>query len=69
MRPFVWSVATVARTARPIAPPTLSDEFTSPEASPESLAVAPDMATVVRAGNARPAPSPSRAIAGITSTM
>ena len=39
------SVASVARTARPIAPPTWTVVLTRPEASPASLGVAPDIAS------------------------
>ena len=63
----VRSVANVASTARPIAPPTWTLVLTSPEASPESLAVAPDIARVISDGNPSPAPSPNRIIAGIKS--
>ena len=57
----------VARTARPSAPPTCCVVLTRPEASPESLAVAPDIASVISAGNDSPAPVPSRSITGRTS--
>ena len=50
----VRSVASVASTARPIAPPTCTVVLTKPEASPESLGVAPDIASVISAGKARP---------------
>ena len=57
-------VASVARIERPRAPPTCRVVLTRPEASPESLAVAPDMARTMSAGNDRPPPMPSNSIAG-----
>jgi hypothetical protein len=63
----VRSVASVASTARPIAPPTWTVVLTKPEARPESLGVAPDIASVISAGKARPAPAPSSSITGATS--
>ena len=42
------SDATVASTARPIAPPTCTVVLTRPEARPESLRVAPDIASVIK---------------------
>ena len=63
----VRSVASVASTASPIAPPTWMVVLTRPEASPASLWVAPDIASVISAGNARPAPAPSSSITGRTS--
>jgi len=41
--------------------------LTRPDANPESLSVAPDIAKVIRDGKARPAPSPNRIIAGMMS--
>jgi hypothetical protein len=38
--------------------------LTSPDASPESLCVAPDIARIIRDGKPSPAPSPIRIIAG-----
>ena len=67
IRPSLRSVARVASTARPIAPPTCSVVLTRPDASPASLWVAPDIASVISAGKARPAPVPSSSITGITS--
>ena len=61
-------VESVASTASPSAPPTCRLVFTSPEARPESLCVAPDIASVISDGNDRPAPTPSRSITGSTST-
>ena len=60
-------VERVASTARPSAPPTCWPVFTSPEASPESLSVALDMARVMSEGNDRPAPMPIKSIDGRTS--
>ena len=57
------SVASVASTARPIAPPTCTVVLTRPEARPESSGVAPDIASVISAGKARPAPRPIRTVA------
>ena len=62
------SVDTVASTARPMAPPTCVVVLMRPEASPASLGVAPDIASIIRAGKARPAPMPSSSITGSTST-
>ena len=56
----------MASTARPTAPPTCAVVFTSPEARPASCAVAPDIASAMSAGKARPAPAPSRTITGST---
>jgi hypothetical protein len=42
--------------------------FTSPEASPASLCVEPDIASVISDGNESPAPTPSSSIVGSTST-
>ena len=58
------SSTSVARTASPIAPPTCRLVFTRPDARPESLSVAPDMASVAmrrerrgrRPGRAGPSP-------------
>ena len=58
----------VASTARPSAPPTCRLVLTSPEARPESLWVAPDIASVISDGKQRPAPTPSSSITGRTST-
>jgi hypothetical protein len=57
-RLWVRSVESVASTARPIAPPTCMLVLTSPEASPESSIVAPDIARVMIAGKAEPMPMP-----------
>ena len=48
-------------------PPTCAVVLTSPEASPASSGVAPDIATFISAGNAIPAPMPSSSIEGSTS--
>ena len=64
----VRSVASVASTARPIAPPTWTLVLTRPEARPESLGVAPDIASVISDGKPRPAPRPIRTIGGRMST-
>ena len=56
----------MASTARPSAAPICVVVFTSPEASPASSGVAPDMATVISAGMEMPAPSPSSAVLGRT---
>jgi hypothetical protein len=60
----VRSVASVARIARPIAPPTWTLVFTRPEARPESSGVAPDIASVISDGKPSPAPKPIRAVGG-----
>ena len=62
------SVAKVASTARPIAPPTCTVVLTRPDASPESLSVAPDIASVISAGKPSPAPTPMSTIDGSRST-
>ena len=67
-RSLVRVVDSVARTARPSAPPTWSEVFTSPEARPESLGVALDMASVMTDGNESPAPTPRSTIDGNMST-
>jgi len=53
-RSLVRCEASVARTARPIAPPTWTLVLTMPDASPESLGVAPEMASVINEGKPRP---------------
>jgi hypothetical protein len=55
---------TVASTASPSAAPICVVVLTSPDASPASSGVAPDMATVISAGMAIPAPRPSSAALG-----
>jgi hypothetical protein len=60
----VRDVASVARIARPSAPPTWREVLTRPEASPASLRVAPDIASVISDGNERPAPIPNITIDG-----
>jgi hypothetical protein len=67
-RPSVRSVASVASTASPIAPPTCTLVLTRPDASPESLGVAPDIASPISDGKPRPAPMPIRTIAGAMSS-
>src|SRR3954464_9859788 len=47
-----------------MAPPTCTLVLTSPEASPESSGVAPDMASVISDGKPSPAPAPIRTIGG-----
>jgi hypothetical protein len=42
--------------------------LTRPEASPESLGVAPDIASIISDGKPRPAPAPIRTIGGMMST-
>ena len=64
----VRSVEIVASRARPIAPPTWPVVFTRPDARPASLGVAPDIASIIRAGKATPAPAPKMIIVGNTST-
>jgi hypothetical protein len=61
-------VASVARTARPIAPPICTVALTRPEARPASCGVAPDIASVMSAGKLTPAPRPISTIAGTMST-
>ncbi len=63
-RTLVREADSVARTARPAAPPTCNVVFTRPDASPESLDVAPDIASIMSAGNDSPAPMPSSTVAG-----
>ena len=48
----------------PSAPPTCAVVLTSPEARPASSGVAPDIASVMSEGNARPAPVPRSTIDG-----
>jgi hypothetical protein len=63
---LVRVVESVASTARPIAPPTWAEVLTSPDASPASRWVAPDIAIVIRAGKQVPIPAPSRISVGST---
>ena len=63
-RPSVRSLANVASSASPSAPPTCTVVLTRPDASPASLSVAPDIASVISEGAARPAPSPSSTMTG-----
>ena len=53
----------------PKAPPTCWVVFTRPLAKPESSGATPDMASVISAGNTRPAPMPISSSAGSTSTQ
>jgi hypothetical protein len=62
--PSACDVETVASTASASAPPTCAVVFTSPDASPASCGVAPDIARFISAGKQTPAPAPSSAIAG-----
>src|SRR3989442_1671520 len=54
--------ASVARTARPSAPPTWPVVFRRPEARPASVGCTSAIAIIVSAGNASPPPSPSSTI-------
>ena len=58
------SVASVASTARPIAPPTWALVLTRPEARPASSGVAPDIASVISDGKEMPTPTPISSIGG-----
>ena len=60
------SLASVASTARPMAPPTCTLVLMRPDARPESLGVAPDIASAISDGKPRPAPMPMKIVAGIT---
>ena len=63
----VRSVASVASTASPMAPPTCTVAFTRPEASPESLWVAPDIASVISDGKPSAGAEADKTTGGTTS--
>ena len=65
----VRPVASVASTARPIAPPTWTVVLTRPDARPASLGVAPDIASVISAGKREARAEAEQHLTGKTSAQ